>query len=113
MHVIERPLDKDNLIKKVKSILDENALINANVSRPLTRLQMMVLKLVLDGYANKNIASSLGLSLRTIEMHRASMMDKVGVNNLIDLVKWTATLGLVDLTAGQKPDLTERATEAT
>ena len=53
VHVIERPLDKDDLIKKVKSILHENALINANVSRPLTRLQMMVLQLVLDGYATR------------------------------------------------------------
>ena len=105
LHVIERPLDKDDLIKKVKSILHENALINANVSKPLTRLQMIVLKLVLAGHSNKNIAELLGLSLRTIESHRACMMDKVGVNNLLDLVKWAAALGRVDLIA--------RETEAT
>lgn len=106
VHVIEKPLDKDNLVKKVKSILHENTLINASVSKPLTRIQMIVLKLVLDGHGNKHIANLLGLSLRTVETHRACMMDKLGVNNLLDLLKWAAALGLVDAPANGEQDKT-------
>jgi DNA-binding CsgD family transcriptional regulator len=39
------------------------------------------------------------LSVRTVEVHRAHMMGKLGANNLIDLVKRAIALGLVDLPA--------------
>ncbi|KPK34241.1 MAG: hypothetical protein AMJ65_18555 [Phycisphaerae bacterium SG8_4] len=111
--LIEKPLDKDNLARTVESILQENVLSNTCVGKPLTEIQMKVLKMVIDGKSNKEIADLLDRSVRTVEVHRAHMMQRLGVSNLLDLVKRAATLGLVDLTAGQKPDLAERETEGT
>ena len=110
--LIEKPLDKGDLIRAVESILQENAFSNTCVGKPLTAVQMKVLKMVIDGKSNKEIADLLDRSVRTIEVHRAHMMEKLDVSNLLDLVKRAATLGLVDLTAGQKSDLTERESEA-
>ncbi len=67
---------------------------------------MIVLKLVIDGKSNKEMAKLLGLSVRTIESHRARMMDKLGVNNLPDLVKWAAARGLVDAPTNEEQDKT-------
>ena len=98
--LIEKPLDKDTLIRTVKSILRENVLGNTCVGKALTAIQMKVLKMVIDGKSNKEIADLLDRSVRTVEVHRANMMEKLGVSNMLDLVKRAATLGLVDLTAG-------------
>ncbi|MHC4431796.1 MAG: response regulator transcription factor [Planctomycetota bacterium] len=111
--LVEKPLEKDNLIRTVESILQEDVLSNACVGKPLTAVQTKVLKMVIDGKSNKEIADLLDRSVRTIEVHRAHMMERLGVSSLLELVKRAAALGLVDLTAGQKPYLTAREGEAT
>jgi len=52
----------------------------------LTRKEKEILRLVIDGKQNKQIADSLGKSVRTIETHRFNIMKKLGVNNAIDMV---------------------------
>ena len=99
---IEKPLDKKNLLRIVKSILEESDVVNTSVGKPLTPVQAKVLELVIDGKSNKQIAGILKRSVRTIEVHRANVMEKLGVGNLIDLVKRAVSLGLVDLTARQE-----------
>jgi DNA-binding NarL/FixJ family response regulator len=47
--------------------------------------------------SNKEIANLLHRSARTIEVHRAHIMHKLGVDNLVDLVKRVAAMGLIDL----------------
>ena len=111
--IIEKPLDKDDLIRTVESILQGSVFSNACVGKPLTAVQMKILKMVINGKSNKEIADLFDRSVRTVEVHRAHMMEKLGVSNLLDLVKRAAILGLVDLTAGEKPDLTERESGAT
>jgi two-component system, LuxR family, response regulator FixJ len=53
----------------------------------LTRRERQVIELVVAGKFNKNIADILGISTKTVELHRASLMAKLGVRNLPDLVK--------------------------
>jgi len=65
----------------------------------LTRAEMEVLRLIMDGKSNKEVASTLHRSVRTIEVHRSHMMRKLGVDNVVDLLKQAAALGLVDLPA--------------
>ncbi len=108
---MEKPLDKGNLLRTVKSILQENTFTTACVGKPLTAIQMKVLKLVIDGKSNKEIAELLGRSVRTIEVHRAHMMEKLGVSSLLDLVKRAVSLGLVDLTAEPRPNGTAQQAE--
>jgi two-component system response regulator NreC len=52
----------------------------------LTTRQREVLSLALEGYSNQQIAEELSLSPRTVEMHRATLMHKLGVRNQAELV---------------------------
>lgn len=100
---IEKPLDKGNLLRMVESILLDSDPANTSVGRPLTAIQTRVLKLIVNGKSNREIADILNRSVRTVEVHRAHMMEKLGVKNLLDLVKRVAELGLVDLPGRQEP----------
>lgn len=53
----------------------------------LTRRQQDVLARVLDGEPTKTIATGLGISTRTVEAHRAAIMDKLAVNSLPSLAR--------------------------
>lgn len=52
----------------------------------LTRREKEILRLVLNGNQNKQIAESLEKSVRTVETHRFNIMKKLGVNNAVDMV---------------------------
>lgn len=62
----------------------------------LTVTEMKVLRLILDGKSNKEIGNLLHRSIRTIEMHRSKIMQKLGVDNLADLVKKVTAMALFD-----------------
>jgi two-component system CheB/CheR fusion protein len=53
----------------------------------LTRRQYQIMELVLAGHPSKNIASDLGISQRTVENHRASIMKKTGTRSLPALAR--------------------------
>jgi FixJ family two-component response regulator len=97
---IEKPLIKEDFVRQVKSLLAESARLNAHVGTPLTQGEARVLKLIIDGKSNKEIANLLHRSVRTVEVHRSRVMEKLDVENLIDLVKRAAIMGLVDLPRG-------------
>ena len=100
---IEKPLDKKSFVRKVKSLLPENG-NHEHLGKPLTQSQDRVLKLVLNGRSNQEIASLLNRSRRTIEVHRGNMMHKLGVESLVDLVKRAAAMGLIELPGDQNQD---------
>ena len=92
---IEKPLDKKGFVDKVKSMLGENgSRTDMPCVKSLTLSESRVLKLVIDGKTNKEIANLLNRSKRTVEVHRARVMRKLGVDNVIDLVKRSAAMGL-------------------
>ena len=101
---IEKPLSKDDFLRKVRSILQDNPSPDARAGAPLTPRETRVLELVIAGKTNKEIANLLHRSIRTIEVHRSRVMGKLGVDNLVDLVKRAAIMGLVDLPAKQEPN---------
>jgi two-component system response regulator FixJ len=94
---IEKPLDKKNFVRMIKSILKKNVAAHPELGSSLTRTEKRILQLVIDGMSNKEIATLLHRSTRTIEVHRAHIMHKLGVDNLVDLVKRVASMGLIDL----------------
>jgi two-component system response regulator FixJ len=53
----------------------------------LTPRERQVLEGLVNGFTNKQIAQQLGLSARTVETHRAHIMDKTGSNTFADLVR--------------------------
>ena len=53
----------------------------------LTKRQRQILELVLAGHPSKNIAADLGISQRTVENHRAAIMQKTGSRNIPALIR--------------------------
>jgi len=62
---------------------------------PLTPREREVLQLVAEGKPNKRIAATLGIAMRTVEVHRASMMRKLGVADQAGLVRYAVRKGIV------------------
>lgn len=63
---------------------------------PLTEREQEIARLVAAGQMSKEIASKLNLSVRTVEKHRANIMEKVGVREVASLTRWCIQAGLVD-----------------
>ena len=91
---IEKPLHNETLLRKVKSILSQNAPPDPYKGKPLTGTELKVLKLIIDGMSSKEIAQLLGRSVRTIEDHRNHIMRKLGAHNAFDLVERATQMGL-------------------
>ena len=79
------------------SILEFKAPEDSYNGKPLTGSEMRVLRLIVKGMSNREIAQTLHRSRRTIEGHRAHLMQKLDVDNSVDLVKKAVEAGLVDL----------------
>lgn len=63
----------------------------------LTEREKEVIVLCCDGLLSKEIASRLNISHRTVEMHKSNIFKKLGVNNTIELLKWSIEHGIVKL----------------
>jgi len=98
---IEKPLDKQTLLSAVRFALKPIAADDRLLRRGLTRAEMKVLRLILDGKTNKETARLLCRSLHTIEVHRKHIMRKFGVHNVVDLVKRATSMELNNPPAGE------------
>ena len=63
----------------------------------LTPRQREILTLVAEGHNTKEIAFRLGLSTKTVEAHRAQLMERLGIHDIAGLVRFTIRAGLIDL----------------
>ena len=70
----------------------EGASALADRRAELSERQRQVMNLVVDGMANKEIATRLGISPRTVEIYRARVMEKMGARNLAELVRMALVL---------------------
>ena len=65
--------------------------------RRLTPRELEVLKLLVEGYTGREIAEMLVVSPKTVEWHRASLMDKLDIHNRTDLIKFAIRKGIISL----------------
>ena len=63
---------------------------------PLTPREQEVLKLVAEGYTNKQIAEALVISEKTVERHRANMLEKLGMRDRVELTRYAIRHGLIE-----------------
>ena len=64
----------------------------------LTERQVQVLRLVAEGHRTRDIAKRLGLSVKTVESHRGEIMKRLGVHDVVSLVRYAIRVGLIPLT---------------
>ena len=101
---LEKPFDDEVLLTSVRSALDrhgrdsrrqaERAQIEARLAA-LSNRERDVLDGLLVGQANKQIAFSLGISPRTVEIYRANLMTKMEAASLSDLVRMALIAGIL------------------
>lgn len=93
---IEKPFDPDMLLGKLKTCLARAEEMHAEHEQQteiagklatLTARERQVLDLLVEGKSNKDIAAHLGNSVRTVEVHRAKIMEKLGANTVADIVR--------------------------
>lgn len=93
---IQKPFRDQDLIDRINHALQQDADMRKAVMQradmqlrfdSLTQREHQVLDLVVDGRANKVIAIDLNLSERTVEIHRANVMEKMGAKSVAHLVK--------------------------
>jgi two-component system CheB/CheR fusion protein len=93
---LEKPVDRNELLASIARTLEQSrdssklpAWRKVAVGRiaSLTPRQREIMEMILAGHPNKNIAADLGVSQRTVENHRASIMEKTGSRSLAALVK--------------------------
>jgi two-component system response regulator NreC len=63
----------------------------------LTDREREVLQLIAEGYTNREVAKALFISVKTVEAHRAHIMQKLNIHDVAKLVKYAIQKGLVDL----------------
>lgn len=92
---LEKPLDKTRLIQAIEEAFRTQASKRvaqqaaAEISQRLTELtprEREVMALVVAGHHNRHIAIELGISVRTVEVHKARMMTKLGADSVSQLV---------------------------
>ncbi len=63
---------------------------------PLSPREQEVVKLVAEGYTNKQIAEMLVISFKTVERHRANILEKLGMRDRVELTRYAIRHGLIE-----------------
>ncbi len=66
------------------------------LDNPLTPRETEVLKLIVNGYTNRQIGEELTISVRTVDGHRANLSGKLGLKNRVELVRYAREQGLIE-----------------
>lgn len=86
---IEKPFDNQKLLALIDECVKRGVGMTKNKLRlaQLTPRERQVFDLLIEGHLNKTIASQLGISTRTVEIHRARIMDKLEAKSISDLIR--------------------------
>ena len=96
MDFIQKPFDEVKLVTLVERMLDharqsfsvhQQAVNRDALLSKLTMRETQVLERIVAGRLNKQIADDLGISIKTVEAHRAHIMEKLNANTVADLLK--------------------------
>ena len=110
-YVLKRAADTD-LIDAVRTVAEGRTFVAGNGQRalldgwreggrtepedPLTPRELEVVKLIAEGFTNRQIADTLGLAEKTVESHRGNVFNKLGMRDRVELVRYAIRRGLVE-----------------
>ncbi len=97
-----------DLVSAVKRVAEGHLVLDPQLAKPaalkgerdsgLTARELEILRHIVAGKSNKEIAAELGLSANTVGVHRANIMDTLGIHKTAELVVYAIRNGLVTLT---------------
>jgi DNA-binding NarL/FixJ family response regulator len=105
-YILKNAMDLD-LLKAVKGVAEGKTVLDPQLVKPealkgeresgLTARELEILQHIVSGKSNKEIAADLGLSANTVAVHRANIMDALGIHKTAELVVYAIRNGLVTL----------------
>lgn len=110
-YVLKRAADQD-LVRAVRAVNDGEPFLTDDAQRSLvkawmesgeeprrdklTNRELEVVKLIAEANTNKQIAEVLGLSEKTVESHRSNILNKLGMSDRVELVRYAVRRGLIE-----------------
>jgi DNA-binding NarL/FixJ family response regulator len=105
-YVLKNAMDMD-LVSAIKKVAEGTLVLDPQINRGgslkgerdtgLTPRELEILQHIVAGKSNKEIAGELGLSVNTVSVHRANIMDALGIHKTAELVVYAIRNGLVSL----------------
>jgi len=105
-YILKNAVDLE-LVTAIRRVAAGETVLDPQLSRPavlkgerdygLTVRELEILQLIVDGKSNKEIAAQLDLSVNTVAVHRANIMDALGIHKTAELVVYAIRNGLVNL----------------
>jgi len=106
-YILKSALELD-LVSAIKRVAEGHLVVDPQLIKPsalkgerdsaLTPRELEILRHIVAGKSNKEIAAELGLSANTVGVHRANIMDTLGIHKTAELVVYAIRNGLVSLT---------------
>jgi FixJ family two-component response regulator len=94
LEFIEKPFQRQSFLTTVQVAIKQHDIANRLKGKRLTKKELAVLRLILRGNNNREMAEILHRSIRTVEDHRRHIMRKLDVDSVVDLVKRAAFMKL-------------------
>jgi DNA-binding NarL/FixJ family response regulator len=105
-YVLKNAMDLD-LVNAIKNVAEGKMVLDPQINRGgtlkgerdtgLTPRELEILQHIVAGKSNKEIAGELGLSVNTVSVHRANIMDALGIHKTAELVVYAIRNGLANL----------------
>ncbi|MGW0895925.1 response regulator [Streptomyces goshikiensis] len=80
----------------IRTYLDRARTGGALPARPITEREEEILKLVAEGHTSKEIGGFLVISAKTVERHRANLLQKLGLRDRLELTRYAIRVGLIE-----------------
>jgi len=105
-YILKNAMDLD-LVSAIKKVAEGKTVLDPQITRSgalkgerdtgLTQRELEILQHIVAGKSNKEIATELNLSVNTVSVHRANIMDALGIHKTAELVVYAIRNGLVNL----------------
>ncbi len=86
-----------SVVRRLIEFPEKEAKITDSMYGSLTPREQQIMRLLAEGRSTRDIAANLYISPKTVENHRASIMDKLNLHSTFELVRYAARLGLIDV----------------
>ncbi len=84
---------------------------DGNPARELTPRQRDVLKMIAEGLSTKQIAKVMNISAKTVETHRALLMDRLNIHDVAGLVRYAIKIGLIEIEVGRQSHTAKKGSQ--